>query len=115
MKHDAAHHAKWVRAALLAAFIGGRVAFFALGGHRWLTLDALKAHRDALLHFTAQHYGAMLAASMLIYAGAVALSVPGASILSLTLELQNNHKNSTLAIVTAATAGATLIFLAARY
>lgn len=115
MKHDAAHHAKWVRVALLAAFIGGLVAFFVLGGHRWLTLDALKAHRDALLQFTAQHYGAMLAAALLIYAGAVALSVPGASILSLALGLLFGRWIGTLAIVAAATAGATLVFLAARY
>src|SRR3569832_664088 len=86
-----------------------------MGGHRWLALAALKNHRDALLQFTAQHYGAMLIAALLIYEGAVALSVPGASILSLALGLLFGRWIGTLTIVAAATAGATLVFLAARY
>lgn len=104
-----------LRVALLAVFLGGLTAFFALGGPQWLTFDALKLHRDELLHFTAQHYWAVLAATLIIYAGAVALSVPGASILSLALGLMFGRWIGTLAIVVAATLGATLVFLAARY
>ena len=53
------------RIALAALFAGVVVAFFALGGHRYLSLDAVKANRDALLAFTHQHYAAALATNTL--------------------------------------------------
>ncbi len=100
---------------LLAVFIGGIAAFFALGGQHYLALETIKANRDALLQFTHEHFVAALAAGFLIYAGAVAFSLPGGLILSLTAGFVFGRWVGTALAVVAATAGATIVFLAARY
>src|SRR3569833_1682892 len=105
----------WTRVALIALFVGGRIAFLTTGAHDWLTVAALQAHRDQLLAYAEQHYWASLGAALLIYAGAVALSVPGASIMSLALGMLFGRWLGTLLIIVAATLGATKMFLAARH
>jgi len=106
---------RWTRVALIALFVGGLIAFLTTGAHDWLTVAALQAHRDQLLAYADQHYWASLGAALLIYAGAVALSVPGASIMSLALGMLFGRWLGTLLIIVAATLGATLVFLAARH
>ena len=54
----------WLKIALLALFVGGVVAFFALGGQHYLTLETIKANRDALLRFTEAHFAAALAIAL---------------------------------------------------
>ena len=105
----------WQKLAILLIFGGGLAAFFILGGDQWLTLDTLKENRDALLRYTEAHFAAMAVASAAIYIAATALSVPGAVILSLTVGLLFGRWMGTAIILFAATAGATLVFLAARY
>lgn len=106
---------RWIKLAILAVFAGAIVAFFALGGNRYLTLDAIKANRDALLAFTESHFVAALAIAFLIYAGAVAFSLPGALVLSLATGFVFGRWVGTALVVAAATVGATLVFLAARF
>jgi uncharacterized membrane protein YdjX (TVP38/TMEM64 family) len=106
---------RWGRLALLAVFVAVLVAFFALGGHEYVTLDAVKANRDALLGFTHEHFVAALAIAFLVYTGAVAFSLPGGLVLSLTMGLVFGRWVGTVLVVVAATLGATLVFLAARY
>jgi len=106
---------RWLKLALLALFVGVVVAFFAFGGQRYLTLDAIKANRDALLRFTEAHFAAALVIAFLIYAGAVAFSLPGALVLSLAMGFVFGRWVGTLMVVAAATVGATIVFLAARY
>ena len=65
--------------------VGGVVAFFALGGPQYLDLATIKEHRDALLGFTQAHFAAALAIAFAVYAGAVAFSLPGGLVLSLTM------------------------------
>ena len=103
---------KWALGAILMALI---VAFFALGGHRFLSLDAVKTHRDALLAFTQEHYVAALAIAFVTYVAATALSLPGGLVLSLTMGFIFGRWAGTILVVFAATIGATLVFLAARY
>jgi uncharacterized membrane protein YdjX (TVP38/TMEM64 family) len=91
------------------------IAFFALGGHRFLSLDAVKTHRDALLGFTHEHYLAALAIAFVTYVAATALSLPGGLVLSLTMGFLFGRWVGTVLVVFAATIGATLVFLAARY
>ena len=71
--------------ALGAAFAVLIVAFFALGGQRYLSLDAVKAHRDALLGFTQRALRRALAIAFVTYVAATALSLPGGLVLSLTM------------------------------
>jgi uncharacterized membrane protein YdjX (TVP38/TMEM64 family) len=106
---------RWVRVVLLVVFIGTVVAFVVLDGQRYLRLDTIKAHRDALLLFTQQHFAASLAIAFLVYAGAVAFSIPGGLLLSLTMGFLFGRWVGTVLVVAAATVGATLVFVAARY
>ncbi len=105
----------WLKLVILAVLIGGLVAFFALGGQRYVNLDTLKTHRDQLLQFTNQHYVAMLAIAFAAYAASTALSLPIGLILSLTCGFLFGRWVGTLVIVGGATLGACLVFLAARY
>jgi uncharacterized membrane protein YdjX (TVP38/TMEM64 family) len=105
----------WGRLAVLGVFVAVIVAFFALGGQDYLTLDTVKTNRDALLGYTREHFVAALAIAFLIYAGAVAFSLPGGLVLSLTMGFIFGRWLGTVLVVIAATLGATLVFLAARY
>ncbi len=107
--------ARWPRMVLLAVFVGAVVAFFALGGQRYLALETIKAHRDALLSWTQQHHAASLALAFIVYAGTVALSIPGGLVLSLTMGFIFGRLVGTVLVVAAATVGATIVFAAARY
>jgi uncharacterized membrane protein YdjX (TVP38/TMEM64 family) len=100
---------------LVALFVGVVVAFFALGGHRYLSLDAIKANRDALLAFTQAHFAASLAIAFVVYVAATAFSLPGGLVLSLTVGFLFGRWIGTALVVVAATIGATLVFIAARY
>lgn len=105
----------WGKIAIVVVFVGALVAFFALGGQRYLSLEAVKANRDALLGFADRHFVAALAIAFLIYTGTVALSLPGAAVLSLAAGFVFGRWIGTALVVVAATLGATLTFLAARY
>jgi uncharacterized membrane protein YdjX (TVP38/TMEM64 family) len=100
---------------ILALFAGVVVVFFALGGPRYLTLDAVKANRDALLQFTEQHFATALVLAFAAYVGAVAFSLPVATVLSLTVGFLFGRWVGTALVVAAATTGASAAFLAARY
>jgi uncharacterized membrane protein YdjX (TVP38/TMEM64 family) len=75
----------------------------------------VKSHRDALLAFTQAHFVASLVIAFVVYVAATALSVPGGLVLSLTMGFLFGRWLGTALVVIAATTGATLAFLAARY
>ncbi|MFO1396886.1 MAG: VTT domain-containing protein [Burkholderiales bacterium] len=110
-----AARARLARLVILLAFAGAIGAFFALGGHRYLTLDTIKRHRDLLLAFTEAHYVQALAIAFVTYTAAVAFSIPGAVLLSLVVGFVFGRWAGTLLVLFAATLGAALLFLAARY
>ena len=101
--------------ALFAAIALVIAAFFALDGERYLSLEAVKAHRDALLAFTQAHFVASIVIAFAVYVAATAFSVPGGLVLSLTMGFLFGRWLGTVLVVIAATIGATLVFLAARY
>ncbi|MFZ5466261.1 MAG: TVP38/TMEM64 family protein [Pseudomonadota bacterium] len=103
------------RLLLLSLFTGGLLAFFLLGGDRYLSLEALQASRDRLLALAEGHFWASILIAMLLYTLAVALSIPGGLVLSLAMGLVFGRWLGTLLIVLSATVGATLVFLATRY
>jgi uncharacterized membrane protein YdjX (TVP38/TMEM64 family) len=105
----------WKRIALVAAVVAALAAFFLLGGSRWLSLEALQANRERLQAFTGRHHAAVLAAAVLVYAAATALSFPGAVVLTLAAGFLFGPWVGTAVVVAGATVGATLAFLGARY
>ncbi len=80
-----------------------------------LTFDMLRDNREALLAFRDTHYAATVALFMLAYVVIVAFSLPGATIATLTGGFLFATFPGALINITAATIGATLIFLAARW
>jgi uncharacterized membrane protein YdjX (TVP38/TMEM64 family) len=105
----------WGKLVIVALFAGAIAAFFAFDGQHYLSLETIKANRDALLSFADRHFVAALAIAFVVYAGAVALSLPGGLVLSLAMGFIFGRWFGTLLVVIAATVGATLVFLAARY
>ncbi|MEP7084300.1 MAG: VTT domain-containing protein, partial [Betaproteobacteria bacterium] len=106
---------KWLKILIVVIFVGAIAAFFAFGGQKYLSLETIKSNRDALLTFTHDHQLAMIAIAFIVYTVAVACSFPGAVVLSLTCGFLFGRWVGTVVIVGAATVGATLVFLAARY
>jgi len=100
---------------LIALFAAGLLGFLWSGGDELLTLDALRANRDRLLAYTADHYAIALVSSFLIYAVATALSIPAGAILSLTMGMLFGRWVGTLVTVLASSVGATLLFVGARF
>jgi uncharacterized membrane protein YdjX (TVP38/TMEM64 family) len=98
-----------------AIFVGGLVAFFAFGGQDYVTLETIKRHRDTLLAFTDAHFALAVALGFLVYVAATAFSLPGGLLLSLTMGFVFGRWVGTVLVVVAATIGATLLFLAARF
>ncbi|HEX8905142.1 MAG TPA: TVP38/TMEM64 family protein, partial [Longimicrobiaceae bacterium] len=105
----------WKKLALVAAVVAVIAAFFLLGGHEYLRLESIKANRARLLDFTHRHYAAMIAIAFAAYVLLTALSIPDAIVFSLAVGLLFGRWVGTAIVVIAATAGATLAFLGARY
>lgn len=97
--------------AVLALAIG---AVFASGLHNYLTFDALKEHREALLGFVAANPMLAPLAFIVIYALATALSVPGGIILTIAGGFMFGTWLGGLYVVIGATIGASAIFLIAK-
>ena len=82
--------------------------------NRLVTLDMILARYDALRGAVEHNWLTGIALFMLAYAGAVALSLPGASLFTLLSGLLFGWLAGGIATVVAATTGAVLLFLLAR-
>lgn len=102
------------RFAPLALVALGLLAAFAFGLTDYLTLDQLRARRAELTAFVEARPVASVALFGLVYALAVAFSVPGALILTLSGGFLFGTWLGGAVIVVSATVGAVAIFLAAR-
>jgi uncharacterized membrane protein YdjX (TVP38/TMEM64 family) len=90
------------------------IAFMLAGGHRYLTFTALAANRDWLRDLV-RHWGIFAAFGYIaIYGGLVALSVPGAAVLTIAGGFLFGTWVGAACAVVGATLGATALFLAAR-
>jgi uncharacterized membrane protein YdjX (TVP38/TMEM64 family) len=85
-----------------------------LGLHHYLSLDALRGSRESLTAFVGENGFLAAAAYVFCYVIAVAVSFPGASILTIAGGLMFGWALGTGLALVAATAGATLVFLIAR-
>lgn len=89
--------------------------FFYFDLSSYLTIEALKANRQSLAEYYAEHKVITVAGFMALYILQTALSLPGAAILSLAAGAIFGALLGTFSAVIAATIGATLAFLVTRY
>jgi uncharacterized membrane protein YdjX (TVP38/TMEM64 family) len=95
---------------IAAAVVLARV----LGLDHLLSLETFRQYRDELLAFTAQYYAPTVGVFIGVYVLVVALSIPGATVLTLTAGFLFGFWG-VIYVNVGATAGAVLAFLAARY
>lgn len=100
----------WIMMAILALAAGAGA--LVLGDV--LSLEALAANRDALTAWRDSHYLGAVLAFIAAYAAIVALSLPGATVATLTGGLLFGTFPGVIFNVTGATLGACLLFLAVR-
>ncbi|MGB8818818.1 MAG: TVP38/TMEM64 family protein [Rhizobiaceae bacterium] len=87
---------------------------YAFGVQDYLSLAFLGEQRETLLEWVANRPVTSSLAFMAIYSAAVALSLPAASVLTVFAGFLFGWLQGGLMVVVAATAGATILFLAAR-
>ncbi|MBI5162928.1 MAG: TVP38/TMEM64 family protein [Magnetospirillum sp.] len=98
----------------LAVLVAVTAAILLLGLDHYLSLDALRENRQVLQDFVADHRIGAALAYVAAYAAVVALSLPGATVMTLAGGfLFGWAMGGTLAVL-AATLGAALVFLIAR-
>ncbi len=90
------------------------VAVFATGLDRYLSMEVLSENYMQLRAWAAAHPIVAPIAFGLVYAAGVAVSIPGAAIMTLAGGLMFGLVLGTLVVVIAATLGATLVFLIAK-
>ncbi|MFM5712467.1 FAD-dependent oxidoreductase [Aeromonas allosaccharophila] len=101
---------------LLALVMGGLIGtFFALDLGRYLSLDALQAQQAALAQWVDSHFVSASLLFVLIYVLSTALSLPGASLLTLGGSAVFGVAWGLLLVSFASSIGATLAFLSARF
>ncbi|WP_042010160.1 FAD-dependent oxidoreductase [Aeromonas fluvialis] len=101
---------------LLALVMGSLIGtFFALDLGRYLTLDALQAQQTAVAQWVDSHFVSASLLFVLIYVLSTALSLPGASLLTLGGSAVFGVAWGLLLVSFASTIGATLAFLSARF
>lgn len=102
------------RFAPLALILAAMGLGYALGLHRYISLSHLIRERMELAAFVSDNLPLAVAAFVAVYVVAVALSFPGASLLTIIGGFLFGWALGGTLVAFAATAGATLIFLAAR-
>ena len=101
---------KW---GLPAVLICGLVGFFATGLHQLISWETVARHYHEISHFIEQNRAASYFGFVLCYTAVVAFSLPIASLLTLAAGALLGWSSIGLILV-AATAGASLLFVAAR-
>lgn len=102
------------RALPLLAILLLTVGVYLSGIHKYLSLQTLVDSRESLRDWVVQHHASALALFALSYALLVALSIPGALLLTIMAGFLFGAVIGGMVTVVAATLGATLLFLAAR-
>lgn len=102
---------RFAPAALICILVA---AFFAFGLQRYVSFGALREHRDMLQQFVAEHEVTAVAVYIAAYAVMVALSLPGAAMLTVAGGFLFGTMQATAWAVLGATVGATGVFIAAR-
>ncbi|GMN89265.1 TVP38/TMEM64 family protein [Francisella sciaenopsi] len=98
----------------IAVLIIGIISFFSFGGQQYLSLEALKNNYQTILDFANQHFLACVLVFSVAYIVVVALSIPGATIMTLLGGLLFGLVLGSIIVVLAATLGASVVFIAVR-
>jgi uncharacterized membrane protein YdjX (TVP38/TMEM64 family) len=98
----------------LGLIVAAFAAFFALDLDRFVSFATLGEHRDSLSAFVAANEVLAAALFVLVYAVAIAVSLPGGAVLTIAGGFLFGTVLGTLLVIVAATLGATALFLAAR-
>jgi uncharacterized membrane protein YdjX (TVP38/TMEM64 family) len=98
----------------LLVLIAATAFVFAMGWHRYLTIEALAENREALRTYIGANMLQSLAIFIAVYAAAVALSLPGGAVLTLAAGLLFGWLLGGIASIFGATIGASIVFLIAR-
>lgn len=98
---------RWLPLALLVALAA---LGYGLGLNRYLSLEILAANRDALHGWVGSHLALGLAAYVLLYVAVVALSIPGATAMSIAGGFLFGWALSIPATLVAAVVGAVIVF-----
>jgi len=104
--------ARLLVAALLVLAIA---AFFAAGGHRYVTFESLKAQQAALDDWYRAHPWQTVLAYFAVYVAVTGLSLPGATLMTLAGGAVFGLLWGTVIVSFASSLGATLAFLASRF
>lgn len=99
----------------LAILAGLVIAALASDIDQYLTLDALRDNRSTLVALVAKHWLLAAAGFLVAYAGIVALSLPGATVMTLAGGFLFGVPIGATLSVAGATVGATALFLIARF
>lgn len=110
-----AHKGNVGKMVIAAVAVGLIAVFFYFDLGRYLSLEALKQHRDQLLLFTDTHYAVSILLFIAAYIVVAGLALPGAVILTLAGGFLFGSLLGTLFVNLGATTGAVLAFLASRY
>jgi len=102
---------KWLPLAILLVCLG---LFFYFDLQQYLSFTALKQHRHELISWTQANYLLAVLAFMGIYTISIAVSIPGATFMTLAGGFLFGIFWGSIYVVVSATLGATIIFLAVR-
>ena len=94
---------------------GGLVMFFALDLDAYFNFETLHEHREVLHDWVGRQGIFAILAFMVIYALAVACSIPGGAILTIVAGFLFGTVTGSVCAILAATVGATIVFAAVRY
>jgi uncharacterized membrane protein YdjX (TVP38/TMEM64 family) len=90
-------------------------AFFAAGGHRYLSFDSIRGQQLEIQAYYAGHPWQTAIAFFVVYVAVTGLSLPGASIMTLVTGAIFGLLWGTVIVSFASSIGATLAFLASRF
>jgi pyruvate/2-oxoglutarate dehydrogenase complex dihydrolipoamide dehydrogenase (E3) component/uncharacterized membrane protein YdjX (TVP38/TMEM64 family) len=99
---------------LIAALAASIAAFFALGGHRYLTFDQIKGQQAEIQAYYQAHPWQTVAGFFAVYVAVTGLSLPGAAIMTLVAGAIFGLLWGTVIVSFASSLGATVAFLASR-
>lgn len=103
---------KWITVALLAASLA---VFVMLGGPDVLTLDSFRQHQSQLNQWVAANLPLAALGYALVYVAVTALSLPGATVMTLAGGAFFGNVTGLLITSLASTVGASIAFLMARF